>query len=605
MIPPIDKITFAARYTDRRFLVPLERAEWEAVTAEAVSGITDAVISEAVHKLPPPMYAQAGERLERALRSRRDRLMEASREFYRLLARDVDVRATTGAEEFEIDCSGDGSVKVAIYARDAKSDGATPDPYFRRTFLPEETSEIRVYTVGGDDRVVEQGNGTDAILLRVISPPGTSELVDRSNQASAAKRYDTAPPPQISKEQLARALELDPQAERHARYEPFRDWGHDSLVFPQLSYDSTRGLLLGAYLQRTSYGFGLDPYESRMNLCDIPEPGASRVRSRFPHALAAERPPLRRVLGDRAGEVLRLRQRHHSQSGARLEQFLRRRTASVHRQPGCRACPDRGVASARRLRARVRLERAKEWAAGGPDSAGGSGRDGDRERAGRSRVRREQRNVPVAASLFGSPDGARSAGDLRQSLGVHEASRRDDGPVRLALAHQLPADRPRLGRAQLGSVSLLRSGLSRRHAVAVASRRDRSDEREPPPRLRPQQIRRGRRDRVEHRPGNRVGQVQRIPSLTLWRLGAVRRRPRVRRRRELVQVAHRGGWGPLVHAGRGVARPRSRGFAEAGGGPDGGWHLVPRALRFQLLTIVPAGGESHNPLEQDPAVSGD
>src|SRR2546426_701761 len=140
-------------------------------------------------------------------------------------------------------------------------------------------------------------NGTDAILLRVISPPGTSELVDRSNQASAAKLYDTAPPPQISKEQLARALELDPQAERHARYEPFRDWGHDSLVFPQLSYDSTRGLLLGAYLQRTSYGFGLDPYESRMNLCDIPEPGASRVRSRFPHALAAERPPLRRYSG--------------------------------------------------------------------------------------------------------------------------------------------------------------------------------------------------------------------------------------------------------------------------------------------------------------------
>ena len=210
--PPIDKITFAARYTDRRFLVPLERAEWEAVTAEAVSGITDAVISEAVHKLPPPMYAQAGERLERALRSRRDRLMEASREFYRLLARDVDVRATTGAEEFEIDRSGDGSVKVVIYARDAKSDGATPDPYFRRTFLPEETSEIRVYTVGGDDRVVEQENGTDAILLRVISPPGTSELVDRSNQASATKLYDTAPPPQISKEQLARALSTTPDS---------------------------------------------------------------------------------------------------------------------------------------------------------------------------------------------------------------------------------------------------------------------------------------------------------------------------------------------------------------------------------------------------------
>src|SRR3989454_10152532 len=79
MIPPIDKITFAARYTDRRFLVPLERAEWEAVTAEAVSGITDAVISEAVHKLPPPMYAQAGGRPRRGPRARRGPVDGAAR----------------------------------------------------------------------------------------------------------------------------------------------------------------------------------------------------------------------------------------------------------------------------------------------------------------------------------------------------------------------------------------------------------------------------------------------------------------------------------------------------------------------------------------------
>ena len=114
------------------------------------------------------MYEQAGEQLERALRSRRDRLIDASREFYRLLAREVDVRATTGAEDFEIERSADGSVKVAIYARDGKSGERAPNPYLLRTFLPDETSEIRVYTMGGNDRVVEQGKGTGAILLRVI-----------------------------------------------------------------------------------------------------------------------------------------------------------------------------------------------------------------------------------------------------------------------------------------------------------------------------------------------------------------------------------------------------------------------------------------------------
>ncbi len=223
-----------------------------------------------------------------------------------------------------------------------------------------------MYTTGGNDRVVEQWNGTGAILLRVISPPGTSELVDRSNQASATKLYEPLPLPRIPKERLAQALEHDAQAEERIPYEPFRDWGHDSLVFPQLSYDSTRGLLLGAYLQRTSYGFGLDPYGSQMNF------GAA-------YATSLNRP--------------------------RIEYGADFRTRS-----------------------------------------------------------------PLRGLLY--------------------VARRDHGALRLALADQLAVHRARLWRAQLGNVSLLRGGLSRRHAVAVASGRDRSDERERPAGLRPQPLRR-------------------------------------------------------------------------------------------------------------------
>jgi len=230
--PPIDKITFAGRYTDRRFLVSLERAEWEAVTTDLVHKITDAVISDAVHRLPPPMYAQHGKDLERALRSRRDLLPGASKEYYRLLAHDVDVRGTTGGEDFQVERQAGGSVSVAIYARDDSGDREAT-PTFRRTFLPDETSEIRVYTMGGNDRLAVQGSGSGSILLRVISPPGASHVVGRS-------------------------------ADVRARYEVFRDWGRDYLFFPQFSYDGTRGILVGGILQRTAYGFELDPYASLM-----------------------------------------------------------------------------------------------------------------------------------------------------------------------------------------------------------------------------------------------------------------------------------------------------------------------------------------------------
>ena len=75
---PIDKLTFSGSYTDRRFLVALDKKDWEAVTSEVVAKLTDTVISEAVHRLPPPLYEKDGADLEKSLRSRRDALAEAS-----------------------------------------------------------------------------------------------------------------------------------------------------------------------------------------------------------------------------------------------------------------------------------------------------------------------------------------------------------------------------------------------------------------------------------------------------------------------------------------------------------------------------------------------
>ncbi|HWE25442.1 MAG TPA: hypothetical protein VG496_16000 [Myxococcales bacterium] len=285
--PPIEKLTFRGRYTDRRFLVSLERAEWEAVTEEVVGKLTDAVIEDAVHRLPPPLYAETGEGLARALRSRRDRLAEASREYYRLLAHDVDVRGTTSAEDFQVDRGADGSVAVAIFARVGESGEREAAPRFHRTFRPDETSEIRLYTMGGRDRVIEQGNGTSAILLRIIEPTGTAEILDSSPQRSATKIYAPAAPPP---DEVA-----DSKERERMRYKVFRDWGSNLLIIPQLSYDPTRGVLLGAYAWRTGYGFGLDPFASDQKLGAAWSTGLSRPRIEY-GAKFRTRTPLRGLL---------------------------------------------------------------------------------------------------------------------------------------------------------------------------------------------------------------------------------------------------------------------------------------------------------------------
>ena len=276
---PIDKLTFAGRYTDRRFLVELDKVQWEEVTTQLIAKLTDAAISEAVHQLPQSVYEEGGANLEAALRSRRDALPAASREFYRLLADQVDVRGTEKSEEFQIHRQEGGAVEVAIYARDSKTGEKAASPYFWRRFLSEETSEVRLYTTGGADQVEVDGAADRTITVRLVSPEGTAQVSDRSSQPSAFHQYTALPD---------HPLKAVPSQNRDAEtvalsqhYETFRDWGSDSLFFPQLSYDGTRGLVAGATLQRTGYGFQLDPFSSVMNFGAAYSTGTNRPRLEY------------------------------------------------------------------------------------------------------------------------------------------------------------------------------------------------------------------------------------------------------------------------------------------------------------------------------------
>jgi hypothetical protein len=272
--PAIDKLTFSGRYTDRRFLAALDEADWRDVTSDVVARLTDDAIAGAVHRLPPELYARDGAMLEQALRARRDSLPSASRAFYRLLAEDVDVYGTVQADLVAIRRSRDGGVDLSLCARDAATGEPLGPPYFHRSFRPDETSEIRLYLLGGADAVVEEGEKSGAILVRVVrDDPGAAALakgaIDGATAAAAAPS-----------EEGDGAVAAVPD-ELHLRYERFRDWGTDYLVFPQLSYDGTRGLFAGARLQRTHFGFGREPFADQMNLAAAWSTGLGEPRLEY------------------------------------------------------------------------------------------------------------------------------------------------------------------------------------------------------------------------------------------------------------------------------------------------------------------------------------
>jgi hypothetical protein len=100
---------------DRFLLAGLELPAWEREVQELSRRLTDDVVEQAVNTLPPELVSRRGRFLVHAIEARRDALPKAARQYYRILARAVNVYTSDSAEEVEVTHTPDGClVRVQI-----------------------------------------------------------------------------------------------------------------------------------------------------------------------------------------------------------------------------------------------------------------------------------------------------------------------------------------------------------------------------------------------------------------------------------------------------------------------------------------------------------
>lgn len=254
-------LNWHAREIDRRFLAGVSRAEWVAAALEVQTLITDEVIDRAIERLPTPMRDADGGSLAGALRQRRDGLVAEVTRYYRFLAREVEIHATDAPEVVEIVREDDRFILVTLRAADR------PDPYFTRRFDARETSEIRLSLWGGRDRVVVRGEGDAPIRIRVVGGSGQDALVDAS-RAGGIHFYDQGnntsielgPGSSVSQKEYPEWVGSDLD-----RYPP-QEWGSRQRFFPYMLASPDVGVILGAGMARTRYGFRKRPFSSELSI---------------------------------------------------------------------------------------------------------------------------------------------------------------------------------------------------------------------------------------------------------------------------------------------------------------------------------------------------
>ncbi len=257
--PNLVGLTLNGWEIDRQLLVELDEADWVEVAEEIQREVTDAVIDDAVARLPEPHYALRGPWIASSLKSRRERLVEEGLRYYRLISEEAEIKGTDRDEHAVFEHLADGDLRVTIsYRGGPRSDR----PYFERTFRRAHTDEVRLYLQGGDD-LVEVRGASGRIKVRAIGGGGDDRFVNASGAGGGLTRfYDDRG---------------DNQVEGRVRYDqrPFErppatnlvhrnalDWGGVNRYIPMLGYNPDLGLRAGLLVGFQRYGFRKVPWQS-------------------------------------------------------------------------------------------------------------------------------------------------------------------------------------------------------------------------------------------------------------------------------------------------------------------------------------------------------
>lgn len=291
--PLMQDMTWSGRHLDRKFLNCLSKAEWDSVTQFVIDKLTDSLISFAVHQIPQQMYELEGNNIELKLRERRDHLKEASDEFYRLCATYVDIRLSNKNEYIEVNRVNDEIVDITVWKREKESGEKKGDPIFKRRFYTNETKEIRLYLLDGDDYAKISGEVNESIEIHIDGGEGKDEIVDNSIVhgwtlgmlpiSSAETKtiiYDSGKKSELTTGASSSVItrKFDKPENDTALYEPFRDYGHDFRLLAVGGYNSADGVIVGGGQSLYGYAVKYDPFLYKMDLSAAYATGHSAFR---------------------------------------------------------------------------------------------------------------------------------------------------------------------------------------------------------------------------------------------------------------------------------------------------------------------------------------
>ena len=253
---------FNARYFDRDFLNETTLQDWISTADTLQQQLSDEVIEQAIRLWPEPIFELDGDTVIKKLKSQRSHLKQYAIDQYSFLAKVVSVRGSNKKESFLVERLDDYKTSVRMYKRTDKNDH--DELMYHRIFNSDETAEVRLYGLDGDDLFEVKGEAKKGILIRIIGGKGEDEIKDQSRVGGLSRKtkvYDTKQGNilDLGKE----TKDLTSTRENVNSYDR-KDFKYNKLIPLVLaSINRDDGIFLGGGVIYENHGFRKSPFKSR------------------------------------------------------------------------------------------------------------------------------------------------------------------------------------------------------------------------------------------------------------------------------------------------------------------------------------------------------
>ena len=259
-IKGLRSLMWQARHLDRFIASESTRNDWQEAAQYIQNEIKFQDLDNAIKNMPQEIYSTDGIIIRDKLETRLKDLDKYTDDYYRILAKEVDVVGSAKKEYFDINRQDYGSVSVAMY--NVKKGGKGNKKLYERTFFPEETKEIRLFGLGNDDNFQIRGNSKKSILLRAIGGAG-NDVYNDSSVLKGRKQtliYDHSGDNKIIGKQAKIIRNADLQA-----YTYKRTAFQYNKYFPKpvLSYNADEGFLVGLGVDFTNQKYGKPDFANK------------------------------------------------------------------------------------------------------------------------------------------------------------------------------------------------------------------------------------------------------------------------------------------------------------------------------------------------------